>query len=68
VTVLPDAQHSAIHPDPRSRQGAVDHLAWTIECSEALGSELLCGRRSHRLRKKQIEEALHRFNRFQFAR
>jgi D-psicose/D-tagatose/L-ribulose 3-epimerase len=21
----------------------VDHLAWTIECSEALGSELLCG-------------------------
>jgi uncharacterized protein YcaQ len=24
--------------------------------------------RSHRLRKKQIEEALHRFNRFQFAR
>jgi D-psicose/D-tagatose/L-ribulose 3-epimerase len=43
VTILPDAQHSAIHPDPRSRQGAADHLAWTIECSEALGSELLCG-------------------------
>jgi D-psicose/D-tagatose/L-ribulose 3-epimerase len=43
VTVLPDAGHSAIHPDPKSRQGAVDHLAWTIECSEALGSELLAG-------------------------
>ncbi|MGH6921402.1 MAG: sugar phosphate isomerase/epimerase family protein, partial [Geminicoccaceae bacterium] len=43
VTVLPDAEHSAIHPDPKSRQGAVEHLAWTIECSQALGSELLCG-------------------------
>jgi D-psicose/D-tagatose/L-ribulose 3-epimerase len=43
VTVLPDAAHSAIHPDPKCRQGAVDHLAWTIECSQALGSEILCG-------------------------
>jgi D-psicose/D-tagatose/L-ribulose 3-epimerase len=43
VTVLPDAAHSAVHPDPRSRQGAVDHLAWAIACSQALGSELLCG-------------------------
>lgn len=43
VTVLPDEAHSAISPDPASRQGAVDHLTWAIECSEALGSELLCG-------------------------
>jgi D-psicose/D-tagatose/L-ribulose 3-epimerase len=43
VTVMPDAEHSAIHPDPKSRQGAIDHLAWAIQCSEALGSELLCG-------------------------
>ena len=43
VTVLPDEAHSAISPDPKSRQGAVDHLTWAIECSEAMKSELLCG-------------------------
>jgi len=43
VTVLPDAEHSAIHPDPKSRQGAADHLAWALACSDALDSELLCG-------------------------
>lgn len=43
VTVLPDEAHSAISPDPASRKGAVDHLTWAIECSEALGSEILCG-------------------------
>jgi D-psicose/D-tagatose/L-ribulose 3-epimerase len=43
VTVLPDEAHSAISPDPASRQGALEHLAWAIECSEALGSEVLCG-------------------------
>ena len=26
VTVLPDEAHSAISPDPASRQGAVDHI------------------------------------------
>jgi len=43
VTVLPDEAHSAISSDPASRKGAIDHLTWAIECSEALGSELLCG-------------------------
>ncbi len=43
VTVLPDEAHNAISADPASRQGAVDHLTWAIECSEALGSEILCG-------------------------
>ncbi|MGI9418660.1 MAG: sugar phosphate isomerase/epimerase family protein [Geminicoccaceae bacterium] len=43
VTVLPDEAHSAISPNPAGRQGAVDHLTWAIDCSEALGSELLCG-------------------------
>ncbi|MGI9434132.1 MAG: sugar phosphate isomerase/epimerase family protein [Geminicoccaceae bacterium] len=43
VTVLPDIEHSAISPDPASRKGAIDHLDWAIACSEALGSELLCG-------------------------
>jgi len=41
-TVLPDG-HSAISPDPRSRAGALDHLEWAIECSAALGAEVLCG-------------------------
>jgi D-psicose/D-tagatose/L-ribulose 3-epimerase len=43
VTVLPDEAHNAISPDPESRKGAVEHLTWAIECSEALGSEILCG-------------------------
>ena len=43
VTVLPDAAHSAISPDAASRQGALDHFDWAIECSAALGSEVLCG-------------------------
>ncbi len=43
VTVMPDEAHSAISPDARSREGALDHLKWAIDCSEALGSEVLCG-------------------------
>jgi D-psicose/D-tagatose/L-ribulose 3-epimerase len=43
VTVLPDEMHSAISPDARSRRGALDHLRWAIECSAALGSEVLVG-------------------------
>ena len=41
--ILPDQAHSAISPDPGSRAGALDHLRWAIECSAALGSEVLCG-------------------------
>ncbi len=43
VTVLPDEAHNAISSDPASRKGALDHLTWAIECSEALGSDVLCG-------------------------
>jgi D-psicose/D-tagatose/L-ribulose 3-epimerase len=43
VTVLPDQAHSAISPDAASRAGALEHLKWAIECSQVLGSELLCG-------------------------
>jgi D-psicose/D-tagatose/L-ribulose 3-epimerase len=43
VTVLPDEAHSAISPDPASRRGALEHITWAIECSEALNSEILCG-------------------------
>ncbi|MEM7045609.1 MAG: sugar phosphate isomerase/epimerase family protein [Pseudomonadota bacterium] len=43
VTVLPDEAHSAISHDPASRKGALDHVTWAIECSEAMGCELLAG-------------------------
>jgi D-psicose/D-tagatose/L-ribulose 3-epimerase len=43
VTVLPDEAHSAISPDACSRAGALDHFCWAIDCSAALGSDLLAG-------------------------
>jgi D-psicose/D-tagatose/L-ribulose 3-epimerase len=43
VTVLPDAAHSAVSPDPASRQGAVDRLRWAIDCLHAAGGEALVG-------------------------
>lgn len=43
VTVLPDEAHNAICSNPANRQGALEHLTWAIDCSEALGSEILCG-------------------------
>jgi len=43
VTVIPDEEHNPISADAKHRQGAVDHLKWAIDCSEALGSNLLCG-------------------------
>jgi D-psicose/D-tagatose/L-ribulose 3-epimerase len=43
VTVMPDEAHSCISADPRSRAGALDRLRWAIDCSNVLGSEVLCG-------------------------
>jgi D-psicose/D-tagatose/L-ribulose 3-epimerase len=43
VTVIPDEEHNPLSADAKHRQGAVDHLKWAIDCSEALGSNLLCG-------------------------
>jgi D-psicose/D-tagatose/L-ribulose 3-epimerase len=43
VTVIPDKEHSPVSPVAAHRQGAVDHLKWAIECTAALGTELLCG-------------------------
>jgi D-psicose/D-tagatose/L-ribulose 3-epimerase len=43
ATILPDQARSAISPDPASRAGALEHLRWAIDCSAALGSEVLCG-------------------------
>jgi D-psicose/D-tagatose/L-ribulose 3-epimerase len=43
VAILPDQARNAISPDPASRERALDHLRWAIECSGALGSEVLAG-------------------------
>jgi len=43
VTVIPDEQHNPISPKAEHRKAAVQYLKWAIECSQALGSEVLCG-------------------------
>jgi D-psicose/D-tagatose/L-ribulose 3-epimerase len=43
VTIIPDEAHNPLSPIARHRQGALDHLKWAIECTVALGAELLCG-------------------------
>jgi len=43
VTVIPDEEHNPVSADAAHRQGAVDHLKWAIDCSAALGSDVLCG-------------------------
>lgn len=43
VTVIPDEEHNPISADASHRQGGVEHLKWAIDCSEALGSDILCG-------------------------
>jgi len=43
VTVIPDEEHNPISADAKNRQAAVEHLKWAIDCSAALGSDVLCG-------------------------
>ena len=43
VTVIPDEEHNPISADAKHREGAVEYLKWAVECSEALGSDALCG-------------------------
>ncbi len=43
VTVIPDDAHSPVSPDPKNRQAAVDYLKQRIDCSAAMGSQVLCG-------------------------
>ncbi len=43
VTVIPDEEHNPISADAKHRKGAVDYLKWAIDCSSALGSDILCG-------------------------
>lgn len=43
VTVIPDEEHNPISADAGHRQGGVEHLKWAVDCSQALGSDVLCG-------------------------
>jgi D-psicose/D-tagatose/L-ribulose 3-epimerase len=43
VTVIPDEEHNPVSADAGHRQAAVEYLKWAIDCSEALGSDVLCG-------------------------
>jgi D-psicose/D-tagatose/L-ribulose 3-epimerase len=43
VTVIPDEEHNPVSADAGNRKGAAEHLKWAIDCSAALGSEVLCG-------------------------
>ncbi len=43
VTVIPDQAHNPISPNAADREGAVSYLKWAVECSAALGADVLCG-------------------------
>ncbi|MHC4629766.1 MAG: sugar phosphate isomerase/epimerase family protein [Planctomycetota bacterium] len=43
VTVIPDEEHNPVSAAPKGREGAVEYFKWAIDCSAALGSEVLCG-------------------------
>ncbi len=43
VGVIPDPAHNPISADRTARTGGDDHLKWLVDCSQALGSEVLCG-------------------------
>ncbi len=43
VCVIPDEEHNPISADASHRAGGVDHIKWALECSAAVGSDLLCG-------------------------
>ncbi|MHC4173405.1 MAG: sugar phosphate isomerase/epimerase family protein, partial [Planctomycetota bacterium] len=43
VTVIPDEEHNPVSAAPKGREGAVEYFKWAIDCSAALGSDVLCG-------------------------
>ncbi|MCR9246507.1 MAG: sugar phosphate isomerase/epimerase [bacterium] len=38
-----DEDHDPIHPDATVRQAALDRLRWAIDCTHAIGADVLCG-------------------------
>ena len=43
VTVIPDEDRSPISNNQKSRTNALEYMKWAIDCSAALGSEILAG-------------------------
>jgi len=43
VTVIPDESRSPISDDANVRANALEYLKWSMDCSHALGSEVLAG-------------------------
>jgi len=43
VTVIPDEEHSPISREPKHRAAGLEYLKWAIDCSKALGAEVLVG-------------------------
>jgi D-psicose/D-tagatose/L-ribulose 3-epimerase len=43
VTVIPDEEHNPISPKAEHRNAGLDYLKWAIDCSQALGAEVICG-------------------------
>ena len=43
VTVIPDEERSPISDNENIRSKSLDYLKWAIDCSAALGSEVLAG-------------------------
>ena len=43
VTVIPDAARSCASADKTVRAAALERLKWAVDCTRALGGEVLCG-------------------------
>ncbi len=43
VAIIPDVERNPLSASPAVRQAAAGHLAWAIDCAEALGAGLLAG-------------------------
>ena len=43
VAIIPDEAHSPVSPDAAARQRAVDHLRRVVDCTAALGGQVVAG-------------------------
>lgn len=43
VGLVSDAERNPLSDDPAARAGALDHLKWLVDCTRALGGDVLCG-------------------------
>jgi D-psicose/D-tagatose/L-ribulose 3-epimerase len=43
VGVVPDAARNPMSLDPVEQRAGINHLKWLVDCSHALGAEVICG-------------------------